>query len=230
LLVVNNAAAPVLYRNDGGNANDYLRIKPRGTLSNRDGIGVWITVTPDLTDPNYQLVWEIDGGSSFVSQSERVAHFGLGPSADLIDLSRIEWPASGIVQELRNVAPNQLLSVVERHPGDFNSDGLIDAADYVVWRDTIGMNVKHGTGADANGNGIIDAADNVIWKAHFGATWRVGFENSGPLTSAGQSLPEPTSCTLAVVSLLCWTGVSARQRIGTKFDRFVENTRPRWVE
>ena len=115
MVVVNNAAAPILYRNDGGNANHYLRIKPQGTLSNRDGIGAWITVTPDLTDPDRQLVWEIDGGSSFVSQNERTAHFGLGASTDAVDLVTIQWP-SGVVQRLFDVDVDQTLVVVETPP------------------------------------------------------------------------------------------------------------------
>ncbi len=214
LLVVNNAAAPVLYRNDGGNVNHYLRIKPQGTLSNRDGIGVWITVTPDLTNPNDKLVWEIDGGSSFVSQNERAAHFGLGPSADPVDLIRIEWPASGIVQELRNVAPNQLLSIVERHPCDFNGDGLIDAADYSVWRDTLGLAVAHGSGADANGDGIIDDTDYALWKADFGATFGIGAGGGGgaSATSSGRSVPEPTTSMLAVFSSLSLMLFFSRRR------------------
>lgn len=214
VLVVNNAAAPVLYRNDGGNENNYLRVKLQGTLSNRDGIGAWISATPDLTNPSHMLVWEIDGGSSFVSQSERTAHFGLGTNTEPVDLIRIEWPASGIVQELRNVAPNQVLSIVERHPCDFNSDGLVDAADYVVWRDTMGVAVPHGTGADANGDGIVDNEDLTLWKTHFGTSVpnRAAGLNAWA-AAAGRSVPEPASCALTLASLLCCTGICPRYHI-----------------
>ena len=202
LLVVNNAAAPNLYRNDGGNANHYLRIKTEGTFSNRDGIGTWITVIPDLANPDHQLVWEIDGGSSFVSQSEHMAHFGLGSVADAVDLVRIQWPASGIVQELRNVPPDQVLTVVERHPCDFNNDGQIDAADYVEWRKTLGQTVAHATGADATGDGVIAAADYLLWQAHFGAPLGVG--TGGAAVAGAQAVPEPTWWMLSVGGLLCW--------------------------
>ena len=40
-----------------------------------------------------------------------VAHFGLGDATN-VDVLRIEWP-SGIVQELQEVAPNQILTVTE---------------------------------------------------------------------------------------------------------------------
>ena len=40
-----------------------------------------------------------------------VAHFGLG-NATNVDTLRVEWP-SGIVQEVRNVAPRQILTITE---------------------------------------------------------------------------------------------------------------------
>src|SRR5690606_8843778 len=38
--------------------------------------------------------------------------------------------------------------------GDFNGDGLVNLADYSVWRDALGTNGKL-LPADANGNGVI---------------------------------------------------------------------------
>ena len=49
IFIVHNGEHPVLYRNDGGSDNDYLRIDTVGTMSNRDGIGAFITLIPDLT-------------------------------------------------------------------------------------------------------------------------------------------------------------------------------------
>jgi hypothetical protein len=207
VFIVNNFQAPVLYRNDGGNQGDWLRIEATGTMSNRDGVGAFITVTPDLSLPNKKLVHEITESSSFLSQSEPIAHFGLGVGADLVDLIRIEWPASGVVQELRNVAPNQLLSIVERHPCDFNYDGRVDGADYVVWRKTLGSAVAHGSGADANGDGVVDGADFSLWKADFGATFGIGAGGGAMASSTGQSVPEPTSAMLGAAAVLLATGL-----------------------
>ena len=47
ILIANYGAAPILYRNDGGNDANWLRVKTEGTISNRDGIGAFIKVTPD---------------------------------------------------------------------------------------------------------------------------------------------------------------------------------------
>lgn len=52
-------------------------------------------------------------------------------------------------------------------PGDYNRDGLVDRADYGVWRANYGNTVSPYSGADGNGNGIIDAADYVVWANVF---------------------------------------------------------------
>jgi hypothetical protein len=52
-------------------------------------------------------------------------------------------------------------------PGDYNQNGVVDAADYVAWRNTLGQSGS-GLGADGNGNGRIDAGDYAVWRAHFG--------------------------------------------------------------
>jgi hypothetical protein len=55
-----------------------------------------------------------------------------------------------------------------RAPGDYNHNGVIDAADYTKWRDTLGASVPKGTGADADGSQVIDAQDYAVWSANFG--------------------------------------------------------------
>jgi hypothetical protein len=132
LVIVNHLDQPILYRNDGGNANHYVRFQLQGTISNRDAIGAFLTVTPDLDQPDRRMVWEIDGGSSFLSQNERTAHFGLGASTAHVDLVTIEWP-SGIVQHLRDTSADQTLQVIETDAahllGDLDFNGVLDARD-----------------------------------------------------------------------------------------------------
>ena len=52
-------------------------------------------------------------------------------------------------------------------PGDYNSSRRVDAADYVVWRKTLGQSVTPYSGADGNGNGRVDEADYGVWRALF---------------------------------------------------------------
>src|SRR5690606_11299900 len=51
-------------------------------------------------------------------------------------------------------------------PGDFNGDGMVDAADLAEWKSNFGT----GPGADADGDGDSDGADFLAWQQNFGAT------------------------------------------------------------
>jgi hypothetical protein len=55
-------------------------------------------------------------------------------------------------------------------PGDFNRDGDVGAADFVVWRKTLGTSVPNFSGADGDGSGVVDQADYGLWRANFGAS------------------------------------------------------------
>lgn len=54
--------------------------------------------------------------------------------------------------------------------GDYNLDGVVNLADYTVWRDQLGVQVLPGTMADGNHSGRVDAADYTVWKQNFGTT------------------------------------------------------------
>jgi hypothetical protein len=110
LFIVNNGGYPVLYRNDLTNGNHWLRVKASGRYSNRDGIGAVVTIMPGGDAPVQHR--EISGGSHFLTQSEKIAHFGLGASVDRVPLVKVRWP-SGIEQQFSNVAVDQVFEVVE---------------------------------------------------------------------------------------------------------------------
>ena len=52
--------------------------------------------------------------------------------------------------------------------GDFNLDGVVDAADYTVWRDSSGRSGA-GLPADANDDGVVDNLDYAQWLEAFGS-------------------------------------------------------------
>ncbi len=175
IFIVNHAGAPVLYRNDGGNANDWLRIKTVGTLSNRDGIGAKITITPDLDQPGRLMFHEVSGGSNFLSHNERIAHFGLGPSSAVVDRIVIRWP-SGFVQTLYNITPNQLLTITEGLYvlGDMDGNTVLDAFDVSAFELALADPADYALRypgldphfiGDMNGDGVLNAFDVGAFEA-----------------------------------------------------------------
>jgi hypothetical protein len=54
-------------------------------------------------------------------------------------------------------------------PSDLNRDGVVDSADYVVWRKNLGWEAETNP-ADGNQDGRVDQMDYDFWKSHFGET------------------------------------------------------------
>jgi len=89
---------------------------------------------------------------------------------------------------------------VTRPYADFNLDGVIDGADFAIWRANIGtetdVSFEHG---DANGDGIVDGADYVIWRHTVGPAISLGvFSDSG--LGVGM-VPEPTTIAMLLVAV-----------------------------
>jgi len=106
LLFVNGG--PVrLFRNEGGNKNNSLRLTLEGARSNRSGIGALI----EAKVGGETLRATVRSGSSYCSQSELPVTLGLGQAAK-VDTLTIRWP-SGAVTELKDVAANQRLTIHE---------------------------------------------------------------------------------------------------------------------
>jgi hypothetical protein len=92
-------------------------------------------------------------------------------------------------------------------PGDYNENGRVDTADYVVWRNTFGQSGA-GLAADGNSNSRIDTGDYDVWRAHFDQAPSEGQSAvSGSSARANSSVPEPTS-------LIMFIGTMAALSIG----------------
>jgi hypothetical protein len=83
-------------------------------------------------------------------------------------------------------------------PGDYNGNGIVDAADYTVWRDHLGQTFALANRDSAN-TGPINMADYTSWNTNFG-----NHAGSGSIENA--AIPEPSTAALFVVAcgLMCY--------------------------
>ena len=84
--------------------------------------------------------------------------------------------------------------------GDYNSDGVVNAADYTLWADNLGTNNPL---ANDTIGGLITEAHYLQWKNNFGNA-----QSSG----SGAAVPEPVSLVLSLVGVL-FCSASGRQRL-----------------
>ena len=89
------------------------------------------------------------------------------------------------------------LAVVPTLAGDYNANGVVDAADYTVWRDELGQSglglAADGTGADGIPDGVVDPLDYQFWKDRFGDTL-------GSASLSKSAVPEPASFVLWILA------------------------------
>ena len=99
---------------------------------------------------------------------------------------------------------NGLLSVPIYHysfalpllQGDYNRNGIVDAADYVFWRENVGA--AAGTLPNDTAGGAIGQAQYDLWRSNFGAASSGSGSASGSLTT--NSVPEPAKGALLTVA------------------------------
>jgi hypothetical protein len=107
VLINNQDGPPTLLRNDADNQNHWLLVRCVGRESNRSAIGTRLL----LRSGKLPQMREIKAGSSYASQCDTRAHFGLG-SVDRVDELEIRWP-SGKVEKRENVKTDQILVIEE---------------------------------------------------------------------------------------------------------------------
>ncbi len=106
-----SAEHALLYRNEVGNRQNWLKIQLEGTESNRDAVGS----TVELVAGERRWLRQVLGGSSYLSRNTNVVHFGLGERA-AADSLIVYWP-SGSREAFGSVAANQTVRIVEGRSG-----------------------------------------------------------------------------------------------------------------
>ena len=108
VLVLNLNDLPSLLRNEGGNTQNWIKLKLVGTKCNRTAIGARARV---ITGKHVQMD-EVHAGGSVMSQSDLRLHFGLG-KAESVDAIEVKWPTTQKVERFLNVKANQILTIRE---------------------------------------------------------------------------------------------------------------------
>ena len=125
-----------------------------------------------------------------------------GNSFDILDwsslsgtFSSISLPSltAGLIWNTSQLYTTGLLSVVSTGiSGDYNGNGIVDAADYTVWRDHLGQSV---TLPNDTTPGSVTQADYDVWRSNFG-------NQSGSGSGASAAVPEPASLWMLLVGIL----------------------------
>jgi hypothetical protein len=118
----------------------------------------------------------------------------------LTDSSGFDATLNGAFTDILTAGPDEYFRGLAFAPsaavaltGDFNGDGQVDAADYTVWRDTLGsMSDLRANGDDTGTSmGKIDQADYLVWKASFGMG--SGASANAALSAQSAAVPEPAT-------------------------------------
>ncbi len=144
-------------------------------------------------DNRTEIEWTNDGGSTWnpldvaFEHSGAASQSGYDPASGRSSWSdEYTWDAAGLtagtyrlrltpVDGRGNVGASlETLAFVvvpgPALPGDYNTDGVVDAADYTVWRDNLGTAVAPYASADGSGNGEVGPEDYGVWRSNYGRT------------------------------------------------------------
>jgi autotransporter-associated beta strand protein len=141
-------------------------------------------------------VGSVTAGQYIIAQFDsRVGTFNLNAPAGF----SVAYNATNITLTAPNVAGGVA--------GDYNGNGVVDAADYTFWRDRLGQNIALPNTNPADTDGMVTQAEYTFWKSRFGAT-----AGSGSLALNAGAVPEPTSWALALLaSVAAWGAYRRRQ-------------------
>ncbi|MEX0643485.1 MAG: hypothetical protein WD468_12330 [Pirellulales bacterium] len=156
-------------------------------------------VGPSFTTTPGQIAQELD--------SLRLSHLGWGDYSGTLANRQTVWQVDSLAYYDEPQVPGTFIA-----DADYNNDGTVNAADYVVWKHNFGNTgtpgslAGDGTSNDLLGvpDGDVDQFDYDFWKARFGDTVAIG---TVELATGSTTIPEPTSAVLiigAVLGLLPW--------------------------
>jgi mannan endo-1,4-beta-mannosidase len=186
--------------------NGHLEWYPGDHVVDMIGLDIYTDPSSSMSGQWYDVLAHYNG-RKMIALSES----GTLPNAELMDLHGIEWSyfslwkdgflddfSAAQVQVLLNNDDIITLAELPTMPwrnaapiaGDFNGDGSVDAADYVVWRKLMDQTATN-FAADGDLNGRVDGGDYAIWRSQFGMAGVAAASGTLPV-------PEPSAVGLAL--------------------------------
>jgi autotransporter-associated beta strand protein len=202
----------------GGNGSITGAITNKGTLAPGAGVGT-LSVTGNVTD-GASSSWSIDlsgatsdllavSGDIDLSAVDALNVTGMGSgtswtigtyTGSLTGTFDTVTPGYSVAYTGGTITLNATAVIL---PGDFNSDGKVDASDYVTWRKNEVANAML-----PNDNGVGNqAARYSLWRTNFGNP-----PGSGSGSGLGGSAPVPEPATMLLLLLGIAGGLSVRAR------------------
>jgi hypothetical protein len=87
--------------------------------------------------------------------------------------------------------------------GDFDSDGDVDGADFLIWQQGVGITgTAQRMNGDANGDLNVDGADLGVWRTQFAGA---------PMTTAVSTVPEPATAGLLILATIGAVSLSRKK-------------------
>jgi hypothetical protein len=193
-----------MYLNYDGEGGQFGDTSVAGNTNNIANSAVYASV--DSSDPNRMVVVAINRTGSPQTTGIAVTHDRVFDHAEVYQLTAgisaapVMTHAADISLDLLNAfqytmpawSVSTLVLISDGLPGDFNRDGTVDAADYVVWRDAFEQSGN--LAADANEDNIVDTDDYALWRANFGRS------DSAVAGAIHAAVPEPGGLVLILAA------------------------------
>ncbi len=159
---------PELWKSDGTSSGTAIVSDPGTVQSGNEP-------TP-LGNGNGSLYFRANSGSTFTefwrTESTGSISVRLAGNLPLLGPSEVfrlgdRLFVSGVRPEVGRELYSMSIATPPATPGDYNRNGVVDLADFEVWRKDFGSAIN--LAADGNNDGIIDAADYTYWRTRYDA-------------------------------------------------------------
>jgi peptidyl-prolyl cis-trans isomerase A (cyclophilin A) len=143
----------------------------------------------------------VGGGMSVLDAIQDLSRINTQQFSDVpvLDIAKVQAQQNVFTEDAVILSDVRVLNIPG---GDYNRDGVVNAADLAVWKADFGSTTK--VDADGNGNGRVDGQDFLAWQRTLG-------QNLGPpIAAAVHGVPEPSGLALVALGSMC---AALRRRI-----------------